>query len=201
LYVDLSQTPLAEPQQVHVFLDREQAAASVILRQSSVQWFPPAPLPCTLTAGTLLWWDGKPWRVLNLGETTVTLLAPEQQVIDLPSTVFETVLQQKKVTIASPVPNEVRKIKEHTLLTNASAKQLAVATQRYKVLGQAAAGEAIAPRTLRRWRRSFGQRKPSTAMALRGSFRAGATAAIGCHGSVPTWNNCWSSTSRNTMKR
>jgi putative transposase len=176
LYVDLSQTPLADPQQVQVFLDREQAAASVILRQSSVQLFPQAPSPCTLTAGTLLWWDGKPWRVLNLGETTVTLLAPEQQVIDLPSAVFETLLQQKKVTIASPVPNDGRKVAEHALLTNASAKQLAVATQRYKVLGQAAAaGEAIAPRTLRRWREEF-----RAAEAVYGH---------GFTGLIPRWSN------------
>src|SRR5436305_9291406 len=74
VYIDLSATPLAQPEQVQVFVDREQAEAYAILRRSSVQLFPHASSSCvTLTAGTLLWWDGKPWRILTLGETAVTL--------------------------------------------------------------------------------------------------------------------------------
>ena len=176
VYVDLSQTPLADPHQAQVFLDREQAAAYVALRQSAVPLFPQALSPCMLTAGTLLWWDGKPWRVLNLGETTVTLLAPEKQLLDLPSEVFDTLLLQQKVTIASPVPHDGRKREEHALLTQASAKQLEVATQRYKVLGRAAAaGGAIAPRTLRRWREEF-----RAAEAVYGH---------GFTGLIPRWSN------------
>src|SRR5262249_20286535 len=168
--------PLADPQQVQVFLDREQAAAYVALRQSAGPLLPHAPSPCTLTTGTLLWWDGKPWRVLNLGAPTVTLRAPEKQVIDLSSAVFGTLLQQKSVTIASPLPNDGRRTEEQARLTRASAKQLAVATQRYKVLGHAAAeGEAIAPRTLRRWREEF-----RAAEAVYGH---------GFTGLIPRWSN------------
>ncbi|MGZ3646281.1 MAG: TnsA endonuclease N-terminal domain-containing protein [Ktedonobacteraceae bacterium] len=151
VYVDLSQAPLAQPEQVQVFVDREQAQAYTLLRQSSVQLFPAVSSSCVpLTAGTLLWWDGKPWRVLNLGETTVTLLSPEKQLVDLPIEVFEKLLQQKKVTVASPLPDTVSQVAEHAMLTKASLKQLEIATERYKVLGQAGSKDsAVSPRTLR----------------------------------------------------
>ena len=102
LYVDLSQTPLADPQHVPVFVDREQAVAYTTLSQSTWHLFPGSS-SCSLIPGTLLWWDGKPWRTLNLGETTVTLLAPENHVVDLPVEVFEDLLRQRKVTVATCV--------------------------------------------------------------------------------------------------
>ncbi|MGZ3625070.1 MAG: TnsA endonuclease N-terminal domain-containing protein [Ktedonobacteraceae bacterium] len=177
VYVDLSQAPLAQPEQVQVFVDREQAQAYTLLRQSSVQLFPAVSSSCVpLTAGTLLWWDGKPWRVLNLGETTVTLLSPEKQLVDLPIEVFEKLLQQKKVTVASPLPDTVSQVAEHAMLTKASLKQLEIATERYKVLGQAGSKDsAVSPRTLRRWRADF-----HTAEAVYGH---------GFTGLIPRWSN------------
>jgi putative transposase len=83
LYVDLSQTPLADPEHVQVFMDRTQAQAYATLSQSALHL-----VPClsssTLTPGTVLWWDGKPWRALNFGETTVTLLSSENHLLDVP---------------------------------------------------------------------------------------------------------------------
>src|SRR6266487_343713 len=80
LYVDLSHTPLADAGHVQVFVDREQAAAYSTLSQSAFHLFPGSSSH-SLVPGTLLWWDGKPWRLLNLGETAITLLSPEKRVI------------------------------------------------------------------------------------------------------------------------
>lgn len=177
LYVALSQTPIAEPEQVQVFLDPEQAEAYAALSQSSVHVFPRGSYsPVALTAGTLLWWDNKPWRVLNLGETTVTLLSPEKQLVDLPVGVFDTLLRQKKVTVASPVPHDAHQVEEHELLTKASLRQLEIATHRYKLLGHVeASGPAVSLRTLRRWRAEF-----QTASAVYGH---------GFTGLLPRWSN------------
>jgi putative transposase len=175
LYVDLSQTPLADPQHVHVFLDREQAEAYVALSQSSGHLFPHAASPCTLTAGMLLWWDGKPWRVLKLGKTAVTLLSPDKQLVDLPLEVFEALLKQKKVTVATPLSEDVHRVEEHELLKQASPRQLEIATERYKLLGRAGAETgSVSLRTARRWREEF--RK---AEALYGH---------GFIGLIPQWN-------------
>jgi putative transposase len=176
VYVDLSQTPLADPGQVHVFLDRAQAQAYASLRHCSVHLFPRASCSAVaLTAGTLLWWDGKPWRVLNLGETVVSLLSPEKQLVDLPIEVFETLLREKKVTIAMPLPDDVRRLEEHERLRNASPKQLEVATERYKLLGGASSGRSRVPaRTLRQWREAFRE--------------AEAVYGHGFVGLIPQWN-------------
>src|SRR5258708_2694593 len=155
LYVDLSQRPLADPEQVQIFVDREQATAYTTLNKSLWHLFPGSSSR-SLVPGTQLWWDGKLWRTLNLGETTVTLLAPENYLVDLPVEVFDDLLRQSKVKVATPLPGDPQYAKEHELLGNASPEQLAIATYRYKVLGGALPEEtAISARTLQRWRRRF----------------------------------------------
>ena len=176
VYVDLSQTPLADPGHVHVFLDREQAEAYVALRQSSVHLFPrTSSSAVVLTAGMLLWWDGKPWRVLNLGETLVSLLSPEKQLVDLPIEVFDTLLRENKVTVATPLPDDPRRVEELERLRSASLRQLEVATERYKLLGRANAAQgSVAARTLRGWREAFRE--------------AEAVYGHGFLGLIPQWN-------------
>src|SRR6266567_7086470 len=157
VYVDLAQTPLADPQHVQMFLDREQAQAYVALEQSCGELFPRASSSVVaVRAGTMLWWDGKPWRVLNLGETLVSLLSPEKHVVDLPVEVFEDVLRQRKVTVATPVPEDQERREEYEHVLNASPEQLEVATYRYKLLGRALPEETVvSARTLQRWRTKF----------------------------------------------
>jgi hypothetical protein len=123
IHVALSQRPLADPQHVQVFLDREQAAAYVALEHSGVQLFPRSSSSAVaVMAGTMLWWDGKPWRVLNLGETLVSLLSPDKQVVDVPSEVFERLLREKKVTVVAAVPEDGRRVEELEVLRKASPK-------------------------------------------------------------------------------
>jgi len=155
LYVDLSHTPLADAGHVQVFVDREQAAAYSTLSQSAFHLFPGSSSH-SLVPGTLLWWDGKPWRLLNLGETAITLLSPEKRVVDLPIEIFEDLLRQRKVTIATPEPDTPGQAKGHAHVTSASPEQLEVATERYKLLGRVVPEETVvSARTLQRWRMQF----------------------------------------------
>ncbi len=155
LYVDLSLAPLAGPAHVQVFVDQEQAAAYSTLSQSSFHLFPGSPSR-QLLPGTMLWWDGKPWQTLNLGETAVALLSPEKRVVDLPIEIFEDLLRQNKVTIATPDLSDPKLAEVHDRLLSASPSQLETATYRYKILGRAGPEETIVPaRTLQRWRMKF----------------------------------------------
>src|SRR6266566_384799 len=155
LYVDLSHTPLADAGHVQVFVDREQAAAYSTLSQSAFHLFPGSSSH-SLVPGTLLWWDGKPWRLLNLGETAITLLSPEKRVVDLPIEIFEDLLRQRKVTIATAEPDTPGQAKGHAHVTSASPEQLEVATERYKLLGRVVPEETVvSARTLQRWRMQF----------------------------------------------
>jgi len=178
VYVDLSQTPLADPEHVQVFVDRAQAQAYATLSQSCLHLVP-CSSSSTLTPGTVLWWDGNPWRALNLGETIVTLLSPENHLLDVPIAVFDALITQRKVTIATASrDDEARGAEEHERLTKASPKHLEIATQRYKLLGRAlpqADGATVAPRPLQRWQAQF-----RTAEVVHGH---------GFTGLIPRWSN------------
>ncbi|HEX3642761.1 MAG TPA: Mu transposase C-terminal domain-containing protein [Ktedonobacteraceae bacterium] len=178
LSVDLSDIPLADPEHVQVFVDHEQAQAYATLRQLSFHSCPRSS-SCKLMAGTLLWWDGKPWRTLNLGETTVTLLSPEKQLLDVPIEAFDTLITQRKIIIATLSPDdEVHSAQEQERIAKASPKHLEIATQRYKLLAGAlpqAEGAVVAPRTLQRWHAEF-----RTAEVVHGH---------GFSGLIPRWSN------------
>jgi putative transposase len=144
LYVDLSHTPLADPQPVQVFVDRAQATAYTTLSQSAWHLFPGS-ASSPLLPGTLLWWDGKPWRILNLGETAVTLLSLEKRLLDLTVEVFDDLLRQRKVTVATPLPDDSPPTEEQEILQHASPEELEIATYRYKLLGRALPEETVVP--------------------------------------------------------
>jgi putative transposase len=140
--VDRSHTPLADPQQVQVFVDREQATAYTTLSQSAWHLFPGSATH-SLLSGTLLWWDGKPWRLLNLGEPAVTLLSPQRHLLDRTVEVFDDLLRPRKVTGDTPLPGDSLPTAEQELLQQASPEELASATYRYKLLGRALPAETV----------------------------------------------------------
>jgi putative transposase len=144
LYVELSHTPLADPQHVQVLVDREQASAYTMRSQSAWHLFPGSASSPVLP-GTLLWGDGNPWRILKLGETAVTLLSPENHLLDLTAEGFDDLLRQRKVTVATALPGESLPTAEQEILQHASPGELEIATYRYKVLGRALPAEPVVP--------------------------------------------------------
>ena len=105
----------------------------------------------------------------------VSLLAPDKQLVDLPIDVFDALLREKKVTVATPLAEDVRRVEELEVLKQASPRQLEVATERYKLLGQAAGAQGTVPaRTLRQWREAFRE--------------AEAVYGHGFVGLIPRWN-------------
>jgi hypothetical protein len=55
---------------------------------------------------------GSPGACESLGETLVSLLSPEKQLVDLPSEVFDTLLRENKVSVATPLPDDPRRGEE-----------------------------------------------------------------------------------------
>jgi len=179
LYVDLKRQVLAEPAHVQVFLDPEMAASYAALPPASIQW--PHPCPLSLGVGTPLWWDGKPWTVLNPGATEVTLLSEDQQLKALPIEVIDTLLRSGKITGPSSQTESDGQTAAGMLLEKASPKHLKTALQRYRALGNPAEA-AVSPRTLRRWRARF--------------HAAEASYGNGYVGLLPDWNACGDRTPR-----
>lgn len=73
VYVDLSRCPLADGDHVHIYRDGEQAQIYDLCASTArPAWLAGAePLRCE--PGTPLLWDGKPWRITNVGDTHIYL--------------------------------------------------------------------------------------------------------------------------------
>ena len=105
----------------------------------------------------------------------VSLLSPEKQLVDFPLDVFDTLLREKKVTVATPLPDDPRRVEALERLRSARPRQLEVATERYKLLGRANAAQSSVPaRTLRARREAFRE--------------AEAVYGHGFLGLIPQWN-------------
>jgi putative transposase len=177
LYVNLSQTPLTDPEHVQVFLDREIGEEYETLSSSSVSQ-PPRPFVLSIEEGTQLWWDGKSWTVFHQGETAITLLSEDRQVKPVPHQVFDALLQQGMLTGLPSQIESNQRTEERMLLELASPKHLEVATERVRALGKRASVQKerqASLRTLQRWRA-----KARNAEAVYGS---------GYVGLLPKWGN------------
>jgi putative transposase len=180
LYVDLEHTLLEEPESVQVVPDRQVAQAHATMNVPS-SLHSPGPSVLSISVGTPLWWDGKPWTVFNPGMTAMTLLSEDHQLKEIPNQDFETLLREGKVTGLSSQREGEGYGAARMLLDKASPKHLEVALQRYRALGNHADG-SVPPRTLRRWRTSFHE-----AQILYGN---------GFVGLLPEWNACGNRTQR-----
>jgi putative transposase len=159
LYVDLRAAPLAEPDKVRVFLNRQTAHAHAVLTPISLS----IPRPHILQApvGTLLLWDGKPWNILNLGLTHITLRSERNELIDVPHETFETLLQQGKITGLDLQSQEAQLSQIQTRLAQATPADLQEANRQYALLGAWQRPDSnsdtgsVSTRTFQRWQQHY----------------------------------------------
>lgn len=181
LYVDLAHTLLEEPEKVQVFPDQKVAETHTTMKASSLSY--PGPAVLSISVGTPLWWDGKPWTVFNPGLTAITLLSEDHQLKEIPNQDFDILLRDGKLTGLASQTEEAGSGAARILLDKASPKHLEVALERYRALRKQAERD-VPPRTLRRWRASYHE-----AEVLYGN---------GFVGLLPEWNQCGDRTQRLT---
>ena len=163
LYVDLSAADLAsEPEKVRLFLSIESAKITPRIIES---WNLTDKNPQTHelikpTIGSQIVWDGIDWLVLNRGNTEVTLLNSQQNVINLPITVFEQLITQGQLTVTNT--NSPQLAPENSRIKTASSSDCAEANRRYRIIapylkGSSPRDESVPARTFYRWVRSWRQ--------------------------------------------
>lgn len=179
LYVDLAHTLLEEPEKVQVFPDQKVAETPTTMKSASFS--SPGPAMLSISVGTPLWWDGKPWTVFNPGLTAITLLSEDYQLKEIPNQDFDILLREGKMTGLASQTEGAGSGAARMLLDKASPKHLEVALERYRALGNQAE-RSVPPRTLRRWRASYHE-----AEVLYGN---------GFVGLLPEWNACGDRTQR-----
>ncbi|SFI60425.1 Mu transposase C-terminal domain-containing protein [Paraburkholderia megapolitana] len=134
---DLVNERIADTERALVFRDKQSASAYRTFAQSRISE-PRGNVILELLPGTRFDWDGKPWEVINRGDTLIACrcLDPGAQggteFIDLESTLVDALAKEGKIIpYAKPVDG-----KEDCLewLERASDDQLARALERYKAL-------------------------------------------------------------------
>jgi len=97
LYVDWHAAPLAEPMRVGVFPTPE--SATVIKVDVSPK--PALASGSKLQCGAHVTWDGRLWSVLNLGDTSVSLLSEDHRLTEIPVKAFETLVREDRLKAIS----------------------------------------------------------------------------------------------------
>jgi transposase InsO family protein len=98
LYVDLNDAPLAEPDKVRVFPNRDTATAYKNYIQSSSQTGTSALPFLNVTVGTHILWDRRGWKIVNVGGLAVGLIGENQSFTELPVEAFERLVQEGRIT-------------------------------------------------------------------------------------------------------
>ena len=159
LFVDLKNHLLAEPERTNVFRDRT-TAESYRLHLASQQ-LPSLTgfAPITTSPGQTLLWDGKPWRILNVGDKELFLDNIEGVITTLSHKAFEQMVRQ---SVIQGVPQECSTNWDIAaeILRNASPRDHEGALYRYHCLfPETADGEVpkATDRAKRKWRALYRQ--------------------------------------------
>ncbi|HBQ99296.1 MULTISPECIES: TnsA endonuclease N-terminal domain-containing protein [unclassified Roseofilum] len=159
IYVDLSSSLLAEPNQCNVFSDSETAQAYALMVSSTSSREITSP-GVNLTAGASILWDGKALSIVHIGTTEIILRGEQERLIQLRRAELETLVWQGKIT--SP------QVESHTTVSSeawnkfyqASPEDQTEALRRYEVIqpyleGQKRDNETTSARTIRDWKAKY----------------------------------------------
>jgi transposase InsO family protein len=160
IFVDLRIAPLVEPERVAMYLDQDTAYAYAQI----VKLQPTAPADglsaFAINEGTELCWDGKRWRIINLGQSKISLLDDQGGYGELPQSVFADLIKRGSLQISISPPPRANHEKASELISRASPDSLREATRRYRLIepslnGFPPAEPTLPARTRQRWVRQY----------------------------------------------
>jgi putative transposase len=161
IFVNLCGAPLAEPNRVTVYPDQDTAFAYAQIFKT--QSLAPADgvSAFALREGTVLSWDGKPWRIVNVGQNKISLLDGQGGYAELPQDVLADLIKRGSLKILTPAASGGDPDGAAALLSRASPAALREATRRYRLIEPALQGllsaepTTLAARTRQRWLQQY----------------------------------------------
>jgi transposase InsO family protein len=156
LYVDLHAVRLADRVHTAIYLDASLAQAHHIMSMPSA--LPHARLDHLLDVAPNVGinWNGRPWTMVNLGATHITLLSTDGEVCDLPNDALAALFQSGRITRTAVTTSPTISAAGRERIGRASTADREEANRRYAVIAAYLAGEPppvdrTPERTRRRW--------------------------------------------------
>jgi putative transposase len=157
LHVDLDRDLLAEPERTMLFRDRQSAEAYRIRVESNRLPAVSKLRPVIVEAGQSLVWDGKPWRILNVGDSDVFMEDADKVISSLRKNALEKMVLDGVVT-GLPEDTGSARTEIEAMVRSASPQDLEHAMFRYRCLfpekSDGVASEASV-RAIRKWRSMY----------------------------------------------
>jgi len=153
LFVDLANELLSEHNYTIVCCDPESARIYISQKRSQI------PIPAVdvrtikLAAQTDITWDGRPWRIVNVGAQEIFLLSAEKDIANLDREMFDSLVARGQ--IVGVLERDERELLAEKLVRQAAEIDLCIAAKRLAYLDAAASGDhgrTASPRTLRYWK-------------------------------------------------
>jgi len=170
IFVDLNSSSLRDHYRTRLFPDQNAIFAYAQLGPvtSLMSRKIAEPVHAPISTNTRFLWDGRIWTLVNLGETTTTLLPEIGEPIQLGSSFFLHLLETHTVTIPSEgkVAQNAREIQER--MAAASPADMHTANERFRLVSayleqdqEQLAQASVIKRTIRRWARAFQEAQAS----------------------------------------
>ena len=166
IYLDLSNSLIAEPHKCSIFCNSQIAKAHSLMT-ASVSYDSDIVSPAIdVTIGTSIYWDGKALTIVHVGDTEIIFRGEQENLIQLKRSEFETLVQQGKITACRHLTNlksdEPKTISDEgwDKFYKASPEDQAEALRRYEIIKPYLEGikpeyEVISPRTIRDWKAKY----------------------------------------------
>ncbi|MEH2392563.1 MAG: TnsA endonuclease N-terminal domain-containing protein [Nostoc sp.] len=134
VYVDLYAVPLVEHWRVQLWADQQIHAAHTHLAIGTTGHHQQITSPTTLLPNTLLVWDAQLWTLVNLGETTTTLLPEVGQPMQLPTAFFLQLFDSGTINIHTSETHATINERVGELMVAASRADLQKANRRFHLV-------------------------------------------------------------------
>lgn len=157
LYVPLDQYLLSEPERAYVFRNKVAASSYRLYIASQARTTLPSLRTLTVAAGQSLQWDGRIWRILNVGDQDVFIEDEEKVINSIGRKIFEQMVKDGVIT-GIPVGATLERAQAEEVVRRASPEDLDHAMYRYRCLFPEASDGAVAissTRARRKWRALF----------------------------------------------
>jgi putative transposase len=158
LYVDLYDIPIPQYDLVKVFINKSTARAfgNVLNSQENCKYQPNL---IKIEIGNKVQWDGRPWTIINIGETKISLIDDNSAVIDIPNSSFNEFATMGKIQGVQNKSNETNN-NALEILRTACEKELKEANKRYSFICEILNGASldtipVPNRTLRNWLKNY----------------------------------------------